>query len=227
MFVKFTRVSHALFQIYIEPFGPQDFSLILNNELPDSRLVIEKMIRFNREMHALIKKECPGIEFEFNMRDLLRWAEFIKEFHDIGVGAQILYINRLPYSELHVLARQCYGRVFGTDLLIPKSNIFFDDEKGICFGQRKYNISLPDDAPKLPLTNILLLSSQSTLLLQMCISVRLNWIVLLNGPRLTGKSSVVEALSVLSQSKLKRMRLNKDTDASELLGSYEQVCFLI
>uniref|UniRef100_A0A914Z5M4 Midasin n=1 Tax=Panagrolaimus superbus TaxID=310955 RepID=A0A914Z5M4_9BILA len=208
--------------IYIEPFIAQDFSLILNQELPDSRLIVEKMIRFNREMQTLVKKECPGIEFEFNMRDLLRWAQFIHEFHDISVGAEILYINRLPYAPIQQDAKQCFGKIFGTDLLTQNSTIFYDDTAGICFGQKKYNISV-QNMPSLPLSNLLLLSSQSTLLQQLCICIKLNWIVLLNGPRLNGKSSVIETLCLLSQSKLKRMRLNKETDASELLGSYEQV----
>uniref|UniRef100_A0AC35ET79 Uncharacterized protein n=1 Tax=Panagrolaimus sp. PS1159 TaxID=55785 RepID=A0AC35ET79_9BILA len=110
----------------------------------------------------------------------------------------------------------------GVDLLIPNSTIFYDEISGICFGQKKYNLSVKG-MPSLPLSNLLLLSSQSTLLQQLCICIKLNWIVLLNGPRLNGKSSVVETLGLLGQSSLKRMRLNKETDASELLGSYEQV----
>lgn len=180
------------------------------------------MIRFNREIQELVKKECLGIEFEFNMRDLLRWSHFINEFHDISFGAEILYINRLPYTSIQNKAQKCFGKIFGTDLLIPSSYLFYDKTNGICFGQKKYNLQV-HDMPTLPLSNLLLLSSQSSLLQQLCICVKLNWIVLLNGPRLTGKSSIIETLSTLSQRKLKRMRLNKETDASELLGTYEQV----
>ena len=173
-------------------------------------------------MQEMAKELCSSMDFEFNMRDLLRWAYFICEYHDVAFGAEIIYICRLPNLDLQKKARILFSSCFLFDMELPKSDVYYDETVGLCFGSSKYSL-LPKRTPSFPLSNLLLLPSQSTLLQQLCVCIRMNWIVLLNGPRLSGKSSLIETLSVLRQTNLKRMRLNKDTDASELLGSYEQV----
>uniref|UniRef100_A0A7E4W9L6 DZF domain-containing protein n=1 Tax=Panagrellus redivivus TaxID=6233 RepID=A0A7E4W9L6_PANRE len=156
------------------------------------------------------------------MRDLLRWASFIAEFHDPCLGAEILYVSRLPNAALQNAARVRYGRVFDVDAVLPSAKIFQHNERGVCFGHPKYSLGI---GPNVAVNSdrLVLLPSQNRLLQQLCVCANLNWLALLNGPRLSGKGSVVEVLATLAGRDLKRMRLNKETDASELLGTYEQI----
>ena len=189
-------------------------------ELSDKRDLTKRMVLFNKSMQKFVK--INTLDFEFNMRDLLRWAEFISVFKDEDMGAEILYISRFQ-PHLQKEAREVFSKIFGVPLIRPKPTIFFSKNCGICFGDYKYNLTCNKE-PEFK-AELLLLPSQLRLLQELVGCLKMNWLVLLNGPRLAGKSSVVEILANLTGRELMRMKLNKETDASELLGTYEQVCF--
>lgn len=71
-----------------------------------------------------------------------------------------------------------------------------------------------------------LLPSQASILEHLATCVRMNWISLIVGESKIGKSSVVKNLAALTGNELKIMRLTSETDASELIGSFEQVNYL-
>uniref|UniRef100_A0A914HG89 VWFA domain-containing protein n=1 Tax=Globodera rostochiensis TaxID=31243 RepID=A0A914HG89_GLORO len=71
--------------------------------------------------------------------------------------------------------------------------------------------------------SIRLLASQHGLLERVAACVSANWLVLLTGPPHVGKRSTVRALATLVDQPLEHIRLTSETDALELLGSFEQV----
>lgn len=68
-----------------------------------------------------------------------------------------------------------------------------------------------------------LLASQTAILQRLFVAAACNLVPLLTGPRLCGKSSVVDLLARCCDTKLHVIRLTCETDAQDLLGSYEQV----
>ena len=51
----------------------------------------------------------------------------------------------------------------------------------------------------------------------------MNWLTLLVGPRGCGKTSTIENLAQICGVRLEKLCLTSETDAQELIGSYEQV----
>lgn len=58
---------------------------------------------------------------------------------------------------------------------------------------------------------------------QLAVCVKMNWVALLVGETNIGKSSIVRNLASLTGNQLFEMRLTSESDALELLGSFEQV----
>ena len=70
--------------------------------------------------------------------------------------------------------------------------------------------------------HLFLLASQCSLLEKLSACVVANWLALIVGPPNTGKRSTVEILAKISGNVLHRMKITAETDAQELLGSFEQ-----
>ena len=69
----------------------------------------------------------------------------------------------------------------------------------------------------------LLLRGSLECLEKLAIAVKMNWLTILVGQSAAGKSSLVENFAQLCGRKLQIFNLSSDTDALELLGSFEQV----
>lgn len=72
-------------------------------------------------------------------------------------------------------------------------------------------------------SSIRLLSCQSDALRRLAACVTCNQLALLVAPAHLGKRSIVEALARLANAPLRCIRVTAETDAQDLLGSYEQV----
>lgn len=57
--------------------------------------------------------------------------------------------------------------------------------------------------------------------------VEMGWMTILVGPAASGKTSLVQLLSLLTGHRLKVMAMNSAMDTTELLGGFEQVCLLV
>ncbi|VDO13680.1 unnamed protein product [Haemonchus placei] len=68
-----------------------------------------------------------------------------------------------------------------------------------------------------------MLASQSTLIHQLSVCIDMKWMPLIIGPRNCGKRSALECLAQICGVELHTILLTPETDAQELIGSYEQV----
>ncbi|VDO09725.1 unnamed protein product [Haemonchus placei] len=68
-----------------------------------------------------------------------------------------------------------------------------------------------------------MLASQSTLIHQLSVCIDMKWMPLIIGPRNCGKRSALECLAQICGVELHTIVLTPETDAQELIGSYEQV----
>lgn len=68
-----------------------------------------------------------------------------------------------------------------------------------------------------------LLASQAGILQRLAACVNSDFLSLLIGPAYSGKRTIVELLARLANVPLRIMRMTVETDAQDLMGSYEQV----
>lgn len=105
---------------------------------------------------------------------------------------------------------------------LPLPMIRSVDKETIDFGgsvQLKRFLEYSDSSNSCPR----LLACQARLLQQLVACVNCDFLSLLIGPAYSGKRSIVELLARFGNIPLKIMRMTSETDAQDLLGSYEQV----
>lgn len=113
---------------------------------------------------------------------------------------------------------------FGRDCLLPLPLIRSIDEATIDFGgsvrlQRCTDANESSTSVDLPR----LLASQTTVLQSLAACVNCDFLSLLTGPAYCGKRTIVELLAQIANVPLQVMRMTSETDAQDLMGSYEQV----
>ncbi|KJH53347.1 ATPase family protein [Dictyocaulus viviparus] len=208
------------FQINIEELTSDDILFVLN-ELPAAvqighgRLV--KMISIIFELanrHDLI-----GGPFSFNLRDLLRWVQLFEKYNDMHLCFQVLIINRLRSEKDREKAKGMYENIFGEPCILPPLHLSVDDEQ-VRLGQ----VSLPRFKSRCDYSDYScrLLSSQFTLMHQLAVCVDMQWMTLIVGARNSGKRSTLQNLANICGVHLQTIVVNSETDAQELIGSYEQ-----
>uniref|UniRef100_A0A914ZUI6 Midasin n=2 Tax=Parascaris univalens TaxID=6257 RepID=A0A914ZUI6_PARUN len=158
-----------------------------------------------------------GAPFEFNLRDLLRWAELTVKSKDIAYAFDLIFVRRLRTPEDRRKMRNIFVEKFGLQCLPSIASVSISRSR-IRIG--KVELSRMGSHMS---SQRYLLSSQLTLLEHLAICVHMNWLTLLVGKTNIGKASIVQILADLTGTKLYTMRLTSETDALELLGSFEQV----
>uniref|UniRef100_A0AC35TJ71 Midasin n=1 Tax=Rhabditophanes sp. KR3021 TaxID=114890 RepID=A0AC35TJ71_9BILA len=209
--------------IYVDELTPTDFELVLQKSNPHlSQQVTAKMVALNSSIVENISKGWfpEGSPFEFNLRDLLRWANCLEKDSDISKGYQILYMSRMRNDVDRTKMKDIYESIFEMTLLplVPvvrcvDDNIWIGNEQ---LGDQETSASIVGN-------NKILLSSQLSTIQKLLSVVNSNWLALLVGPSFIGKRTLVEVLASMHGRQLKHMRLTANTDALELLGSYEHL----
>ncbi|VDM40792.1 unnamed protein product [Toxocara canis] len=209
--------------IYAEDLKAEDERIIVRNcysaELHDE--VISQMVDVKE---AVVDKMATdpdfaikGAPFEFNLRDLLRWAELSIKSKDIAYAFDLIFVKRLRSSEDREKMRAIFRERFGYECIDPIASISISH---CCV--RIGKVELPRVNTSIS-SQRYLVSSQLSLLEQLAVCVRMNWLTLLVGKANIGKTSAVKILADLTGNTLHTMRLTSETDALELLGSFEQV----
>uniref|UniRef100_A0A1I7ZW85 AAA domain-containing protein n=1 Tax=Steinernema glaseri TaxID=37863 RepID=A0A1I7ZW85_9BILA len=204
--------------IYTEELTESDERLILEKAFPEIETDrIAQMVDINQKIRSSMDAgwQMKGAPFEFNLRDLIRWAEIVMKTSDVCLGFSLLYINRMRSVEDKAKMAEIFRSVFDSDVTDPIVSIAVSDKKFI-IGPTSL-----DRASSVLDTELKLLPCQMSLLLKLALCVDMNWLALLVGPFNAGKRSV--NLAALTGNKLHHMRLTSETDALELLGTYEQV----
>ncbi|CEF65608.1 Midasin [Strongyloides ratti] len=208
--------------IYVDELSPNDFEMVLkksNQNLSDT--LIKNMVEINKEISKKIKNGWipEGSPYEFNLRDLLRWASITSNENDVDKGFDILYISRMRNANDKNVMKEIFYSVFGVPFmpLIPAIRCIDDN---ISIGGESFTT---DDIKYLIKNKKFLLPSQLSTLQKLIVNVNMNWLTLLVGESFIGKRTLIEILAGLYGKKLNHMRLTANTDALELLGSYEHL----
>ncbi|TMW64993.1 hypothetical protein Poli38472_009160 [Pythium oligandrum] len=214
----------------------------LNEPMPghavggQEKSVLERMIAFNTAIHKDTMEDCKygrlGAPWEFNLRDVFRFCELLQQ-HDALFSAKpeallealqyyvhIIYLERMRSQH----DREFVARRFEQFFKVKPSNLDnvslrIEDsfvQIGRAFLPRQDQLRLGRVVP--PVFNFLLKPMEA---LVHC--VNLNWPALLVGAPGSGKTSAVRLLAALSGNTLHELGMSAGTDATELLGCFEQV----
>ncbi|CAI4227621.1 unnamed protein product [Auanema sp. JU1783] len=203
--------------IWVDDLTVEDIVFILkeidvDNVLTDQQ--IHSMVEINKRLSD--DTTLVGGPYSFNLRDLLRWLDYYSSKKSMAAAYDLLYVSRMRLDIDRQKLRELYEEVFQ----IPYSILPIAATVGsdlIKIGEA----CLPRISVKS--SSSFLLSSQLTLLSQVANCVEHNWLTLLVGPKNSGKRSTVQTLADLCGVGLVTLTLNSETDAQELIGSYEQV----
>ncbi|KHJ98128.1 ATPase family protein, partial [Oesophagostomum dentatum] len=208
-------------EIYVEDLTKEDILFILK-ELPISAQIndsqLEAMVSIT--MHLASEQNFCGGPFPFNLRDILRWVSLFRKNGDMASCFDVLYVRRMRNAGDRQKVRDLYAKLF-KESCIDAPVVVSADEKELRVG----NVRLPRTTSSsfAHRSSNRILPAQSVLMHQYAVCADMQWLCLVIGPRNCGKRSTLENLAQICGAELHSIILNSETDAQELIGSYEQV----
>jgi midasin len=220
--------------VYVTALSRDDLSMIMTSLHPRineglSSLMIEFVDCICRRIDASEFGSVGG-PWEFNLRDVLRWAELMESvapgdemIADPLIAAQFLdmvFVQRMRIEQDRDLMKKMFEETFG---FYPAENdlnrkILVETES-VTVGR----VSLSRNQDSMVETSSLqILQKSSRVLESLILGVNMNWMVLLTGSSASGKTSLVRLLASLAGRDLKEFAMNEGVDTVELLGGFEQ-----
>ncbi len=216
-------------KVYIDPLHPSDLTSIISSIYPGLAAGdVSSMVAVHNKVCCDVQEEAKygrdGSPWEFNIRDLLRWAEL--KASPCGLERDVnrndhfvdLYVRRFRNVSDRSL---CYHSIGWKEdhqhPQIPWIHITPSyTQTGNSFTKRrKFNRTI-----ERPLGVVF---SHLPLLESMTTCVNHGWLVILTGGPLTGKTTAIEVLANLHGTHVSKVFLHATTDTSDILGTFEQV----
>jgi len=207
-------------KVYVDPLHDEDYRFILEQVFPSlERDFVRKLVLFNEAIVKEIVEQGlygrAGSPWEFNLRDMFRVCEVGKN-DDIVGKLLLIYESRLRTKADRKMMRATRDRIFGTE--VPDRRVEVRVMTDVLYVG---SVQLPRSSEALCNCGFFPRAHLNTLegLAQ---AVAARWPALVVGGSGTGKSSLVRYLSKLCGQNLHEMTVTSATDASELLGCFEQ-----
>lgn len=239
---RFTRV-------FVDALHDQDLIHIASSVYPSLHSVeivsrdptkqfslLERMIAFNNAVHHDTMVACRygrmGSPWEFNLRDVFRFCELLgqhshtaalntsEQLHAMSYYVNFIYVKRMRTTRDRELISQRFLEFFGVmPVALTQATLKISPDHvqvGSAFVERKKALSVNRVVP--PVFDFLLDPLEA---LAHCVNMA--WPALLVGPPASGKTSSVRLLAALTGNVLHELGMSAGTDATELLGCFEQV----
>ncbi|KAG6810904.1 hypothetical protein H0H92_009865 [Tricholoma furcatifolium] len=215
-------------KVYVDELTPSDLLLVCEHLFPEfDQDVLRNMITYNKQLqdavgiHRRFGRE--GSPWEFNLRDVIRWASLLRHQNTIlhpSEHLHTIYLHRFRTEQDRLQARMLFDQVFSTSTTTlsgsPNLNVSARYlEIGRFVAERRNAVS------SYPTGRILKAQLSYLESLGHCISR--SWLAILTGPRDCGKSHAVRVLSHFTGNILQEISVNSSTDTMDILGSFEQV----
>ncbi|CAF3592808.1 unnamed protein product [Adineta steineri] len=184
--------------------------------------IIDKMLNFNEK----IQQEFNINQWDFNLRDLLKWCQMFNENNQNKYKAlNLIYIKRMRTQKDQDQIKQIYEQTTGWNIQ-PIEVDFQINSKILQIGTTVW----PRESIRLPTLSLthplLLMRHQLDNLSSILECLSLSWPILLVGPSSrSSKSTLIHLLSCLCGHQCHTFELNSSIDTNELLGNYEQFNF--
>lgn len=215
-------------KVYIEELTPGDLLLVCQHLFPSINAdVLQAMISFNTTLNESITVKRmfaqQGYPWEFNLRDVIRWATLLSTS---GVGQD-------PYEYLHTV----YLHRFRTLEDRQRASALFDHifQRSSAHSNRNPHISITGTylqvghfrSHRKPVATSArprrLLKKQLSALESAGHCVSNSWLAIITGGRNSGKTDVVRALADATGNCLREVSINSATDTMDILGGFEQI----
>ncbi|PHT84114.1 hypothetical protein T459_12557 [Capsicum annuum] len=216
-------------KVYVDELVEDDYLAISSSLYPTiSRSLLSKLVLFNKRLHEEImllhKFAQEGSPWEFNLRDVIRSCEIIKDAPNVSKSDCFLnpvYIQRMRTAADRVEVLKLYEQVFKMKPSInPHPRVQLNPQYLIVG-----NVSIERNrclSPGVLNSELKILPGFRNSLEAVAHCVKNQWLCLLVGPASSGKTSLVRLLAQLTGNVLNELNLSSATDISELLGSFEQ-----
>jgi midasin len=168
-----------------------------------------------------------GRPWEFNLRDAMRWLELVEDQHGLFKGRSAADYLRLVISQRlrSPVDREHLDQIFEREIgNLPQNPPVYSFgleifEAGLAVAPRKTSIVSLQQSWNPPY----LQQSATMELLTMC--VQKAWPCLLVGPSGSSKTSMIRSIASSVGVSLKEFSMSSDTDATDIIGGYEQQDF--
>ena len=241
---RFTRVK-------IEPFEYDDLLIIMQSLFPDfpaslSDCMVRFVCRLQNDVMVLRKYALRGNPWEFNLRDVLRWAKMMRSTTSDGgewkpqEHLHGLFLARLRTVQDRQAALAAFNEVFGTQCTfadVSSPLVFSVSTRGeivassngstgtsrVTVGRLSSNNGDHRTTHGAALEGkVLMLPSQSRVVRSIIECATSNQFCLLVGTTGSGKSASLEVAAALCGAALKCFSITAGCDTVDLLGGFEQ-----
>ncbi|CAG0883566.1 unnamed protein product [Cyprideis torosa] len=226
-------------QVYLSPLHKEDMEFILKAKYGTSLsgTLIERMVQFNLQVQKLARSALGG-PWEFNLRDLFRWAEAMISRRDpndealLDVDAavddvEVLYMARFRQSaskDDRERIFQLFQEIFELPVRRYCGSLSFSTGR-VQIGRqqiKRKGLALPEWTEGHHGSQVLLKEVLPEL--EMIVEcVVQEWMVILTGSHASGKTGLVRTLAQLVGVPLRVVSLSPSLDTTELLGGFEQL----
>ncbi|KZV73642.1 hypothetical protein PENSPDRAFT_268056 [Peniophora sp. CONT] len=214
-------------KVYVEALTAQDLHLIGHHLFPDyPEDLLHAMIDFNSRLQEEIAVKHSfgraGSPWEFNLRDIARWGSVLRSqdcsLHPIE-HLRSIYLSRFRSEADRSAACALFSAAFGISadkaLHAPHYVVAPELVQVGHYVAHRANFSLGSHPQ--------LLQSHLAAVETMSIALEQQWLVIVTGPRESGKTNVVRLMADLAGAALHEVSINNSTDTTDILGSFEQV----
>ncbi|KAI0769070.1 midasin [Trametes elegans] len=212
-------------KVYVQEMSSADLLLICQNLFPTyPSEILEKMITYMGVLNeeTMIKRSFAreGAPWEFNLRDVIRWTTLLCKADPPAHPSEYLspvILQRFRTSEDRKRARKLFCDIFSTEY-VGDQPLFLVTPSHIQVGHHRS--SRHGRLPAFRNGRILQETLSAVESLGTCIAN--GWLAILTGPKNSGKTTLVRTMAGLLGRTLHEVPINNATDASDILGSFEE-----
>ncbi|CAE6509447.1 unnamed protein product [Rhizoctonia solani] len=210
-------------KVYVEALSRDDLQVICGLIDP-SMDGLTDMLTFNERLCEQVIDQGrfgrEGSPWEFNLRDLIRWISLWKSPGLPSTDSPLEYIEDAYLSRFRLLDDRQRART----LYNSNSSTTFNTRRLLSIGpdQVQFGHTLSTRNPGLVFPPSLALLQDQSLNMEVASKCAdSGWLLILNGPAYSGKTSLVRTIASLRGANLQEFCMNPGTDATDLLGGFE------
>ncbi len=214
-------------KVYVDELTAADLNLVCQHLFPDvDGEILERLVSFNTILNEEVATKRTfgreGSPWEFNLRDVIRWGTCfsLSKPLDPTTSLRAVYLHRFRNLDDRSRARALYENVFNASASCVIANPIPTISSNLChiglFSSQRRNLSSFSRTGRI-------LKMQLTALEATGLCINHSWLAILTGGRNSGKSEVIRLMADLTGTELHELSLSSSTEATDILGSFEQV----